>query len=202
MITVIGETNFAFDILFERDYASSHILKLAKQGKIKLVLPAFSLAELEGQALEIINNRKEKLNSFASILKEISRSKYSKDDAKSGLEIVKRLLESNKKDYKKIGAAIQKLSGYCYVIKYSPEIIASAELRFRQRKPPFKETDCKVYQSILQFLTKNKKEKVMFITKDRDDFDHPEIRNELKELDCELYFSSGDVIKRIMELTV
>jgi len=199
MITIIAETNFAFDILFERDRASGRILELAKDNEITLRLPVFSIAEVRGQVIEIVNNRKEKLELFRSFLKELSRSEYYRDEAKTCQSKIDLFLKLNQEDYRRAQEIIKILLDYCKIIDYSPITATKAELRFKEKRPPFKETDCKIYESILEFL-KEKEGKVLFLTKDKDDFDFPEIKKELESYDSEIYFSSDMCLKKINEL--
>ncbi|MCP4401693.1 MAG: hypothetical protein GY801_30885 [bacterium] len=87
------------------------------------------------------------------------------------------------------------------VIPFSAEISASAELRRLRQLAPFKSSDERIYESILHFARENQAPDVtmLFLTRDRSDFDHPYLHDELSELSVELLFSAGDCIRRIRE---
>jgi len=56
--------------------------------------------------------------------------------------------------------------------------------------------------AILQFARENQAPdlKMLFLTRDKTDFDFPYIRMELASLSVELFFSAGECIRRIREL--
>jgi len=67
---------------------------------------------------------------------------------------------------------------------------------------PFKQTDRKIYESILIFARANQNPslKMLFLTRDKSDFDFPYIREELVSTGVELFLSAGECIKRIREI--
>ncbi|MEK7396952.1 MAG: hypothetical protein AAB116_08455 [Candidatus Poribacteria bacterium] len=60
-----------------------------------------------------------------------------------------------------------------------------------------------IYESILEFAGLNQQSgiKMLFLTRDRSDFDFLHIKEELSSFNIEIFFSAGECIKRIVELT-
>ena len=88
------------------------------------------------------------------------------------------------------------------IIPFTSETMARSELRKLRQIAPFKETDRRIYESILIFVRENQSPnmKMLFLTRDENDFDFPYIREELASMDVELFFSAGRCIGRIREL--
>lgn len=88
------------------------------------------------------------------------------------------------------------------LIPFTPELMVKAELRRLKDVAPFKQTDRVIYESILEFAKLNKDSNIqmLFLTRDKNDFDFAFIREELGSLNIDLFFSAGECIKRIMEL--
>jgi len=87
------------------------------------------------------------------------------------------------------------------LISYTKTSSIRADLRFESSKPPLKETDCRIYESILDFIRNTREyDKIIFYTTDKEDFDHPEIHKELKKLKTEIYFDSEETVQRVHEL--
>jgi ABC-type branched-subunit amino acid transport system substrate-binding protein len=101
-------------------------------------------------------------------------------------------------------SAIEKknsLAETSYTITFSPESMARAEIRRLKNIAPFKPSDRIIYESILEYARwTSSRNKMLFLTRDKNDFDFPFIREELAFLNIEIFFSAGDCIKRFMEL--
>ena len=82
------------------------------------------------------------------------------------------------------------------------EIQARARLRTVARKPPFAENDCIIYESILWFVEQNQHVDLtmLFLTRNRRDFDYPAIHQELGDFGIELFFEPGDCVRSVREL--
>jgi hypothetical protein len=97
---------------------------------------------------------------------------------------------------------MRELEEIASIIPFTSEAMAKAELRELRQIAPFKQTDRKIYESILIFVRANQSPnvKMLFLTRDKNDFDFPYIRDELASMDVELFFSAGECIRRIREL--
>ncbi|MBM3237416.1 hypothetical protein FJZ31_14090 [Candidatus Poribacteria bacterium] len=109
---------------------------------------------------------------------------------------------SEEEELPTLHARIREFEETVSTIPYSAEITARAELRGLRPLAPFKQADRKIYESILQFARENQSPdlKMLFLTRDKTDFDFSYIRSELAFLSVELFFSAGECIRRIREL--
>jgi hypothetical protein len=176
-------------------------MKLATAGKIKIAIPEYSLAEVDGRASILLRERKKKLKESISLMNELSRSDYNKEyslNARDNLNALLSLIENEKRiNYE----TIDSIRSLCILIPHTPEIYIKAKLRDLSSKPPYKFNDCRIYSSIRDFARENKNNyKIIFLTKDRDDFDYEEIHKELNDLGVKLMFSSGDCVQEVMRL--
>ena len=198
---IIVESNFLFDIYLSRDRSSAYLMNLASKGKIKIAIPEYSLAEADGQEATLFYRRKKKLTESISLVKELSRSDYTKKYSLKAIENLTALLNAIDEERNINYETIKIIRDICIVIPHTPEIHVKAHLRDLSSKPPFKFNDCQIYSAALDFAGKNKEDyKIIFLTKDRDDFNYEEIHKELKDSGVKLMFSSGDCVKEVMRL--
>ncbi len=198
---IIAESNFLIDIGIARDRNSSYLMNLASTGKIKIAIPEYSLAEVDGRVSFILRERKKKLKESITLMNELSRSDYNKKYSSGAIENLNMLLNLLDKEKKFVDEAIKSIRDLCVVIPHTPEIHIKAALRDLSSKPPFKFNDCQIYLAALDFAGKNKNDcNIIFLTKDREDFDYPEIHDELNDNRVKLMFSSGECVKEVVEL--
>lgn len=134
-------------------------------------------------------------------MNELSRSEYNREYSSNATKNLNALLNLIDKEKEFVDEAIKSLKKLCLMIPHTPEIYLNAKLRDLSSKPPFKFNDCQIYSSVLDFASKSKDDqKIIFLTKDRDDFDYLEIHEELEALDVKLMFSSGNLVKEVMRL--
>jgi len=134
-------------------------------------------------------------------VKEISRRDYTKKHSLKALKNLNALLNAIDGERKINYETIKIIRDICVVIPHTPEIYIKAKIKDLSSKPPYKFNDCQIYYSVLDFASKSKgNDKIIFLTKDRDDFDYEEIHKELKDSGVELMFSSGDCVQEVMKL--
>jgi len=199
-LAVVVETNFIKAIGLEQDDSCVHLARLAAEKKIRLVVPEYALLETDATTFERIgfwNSEIQKINSILNALKQSKSLTSDVTKIKSSLKSIQNKLSSISKNTTEL---IKEFRKDALIIPYTKEIGFRAHRRFIQGKPPFKEPDSRIYESVLQFCRDNQDKELMFYTTDRDDFDHGGIHQELKELNCEIHFNSGEVVKRVREL--
>jgi len=198
-VLLIAETNWLTNIVLKQDTASAYLLALRAEGRIDLTVPEYSFYEADGIITEKLRGRQDSIKNFIPLLNEISRSnKY----LETCLEIkskLKSLMSDTKKESQDVNKILDKLKEMISQLPYSEKTSAKAKLRAISSKSPFKLSDCEIYESILDFLREEGREydNIIFYTADKEDFDHEEIHQELKELNCELHFNSGEVVQRV-----
>lgn len=201
-LVLIAETNFILDVAFEQSDECKRLLDFIHKSNISLVIPEYSFAESEGSILAKIQNRLSAIESALAALRQASRSDYSDlNDFIIKLQEYKDSIEQNERKL-----VIQRknfLEEISIVIPLTSDAMVKSELRSLKRIAPFKQTDRIIYESILEFAKQNQdlNIQILFLTRDKDDFDVSAIREELDALNIEIFFSAGECIKRIKELT-
>lgn len=200
-VLLLTETNFILDITFEQSQQCEQLLFLAREQGIQVVIPEYSFAEAEGNIGNTIQKRLSDIDSAISVLRQSARSAY-QDLAILINQLQQFKTRSEEEELPTLHARIREFEETVSTIPYSAEITARAELRGLRQLAPFKQADRKIYESILQFAKENQAPdlKMLFLTRDKTDFDFPYIRRELASLSAELFFSSGECIRRIREL--
>jgi hypothetical protein len=145
------------------------------------------------------DKRAYKVDEALSLLGQISQTEHHGELCENGRTILKDLKKSMSNDRSEIKMVLDKIKSMVRVIPYTSAASTRAELIFESARPPFKESDCRIYASILMFVEQIKEEYdlIMFYTEDQEDFNHPEIHDEFGGLGAEMVFESGMCIKRV-----
>ena len=200
-VIFLGETNFILDVAFQQDANCEYLFRLADEHRMQMVLPEYAVAEAEGTGVQRLLNQLRDLEPALSALRQFRRSAYHEvDDLIRGIE---QLAEKVKTiEIPLVVERISNLQQRAAIIPLTPEILLQVELREAKQIPPFKKGDIRIYESILKFAAENQGSGVtlVFLTRDRKDFDHLPIHAELQGVEVELFFSAGDCVRRIREL--
>jgi hypothetical protein len=199
---LIAETNFILDISFEQSKDCERLLNIIDKQGVKLTIPECAFAEAEGSIGNTIRNRIKAIDSALDALRQASRSAYHDiDDIIARLEKFKN--DAKKMEIESLHLKMRFLEDSAIVITFTPESMARSEIRRLKNIAPFKASDRMIYESILEFAKLNQRSgnKKFFLTRDKEDFNFDFIREELASLNIEIFFSAGECIKRIVELT-
>lgn len=194
------ETNFLLDIAFDQSPECKRLLFFAQEQGIPIIVPEYSFAEAEGNIARTLDQRLTSIDTTISILKQSARSAYQDvTDLISQLQQFK--ARSAAEERPLLHAKLTKMEEQVSIIPFSTKMATQAELRGLRQLPPWKPTDRNVYASILHFVRKNQMpdSSMLFLTRDKADFDFPSIHDELSSLSVELLFSAGECIRRIRE---
>jgi len=200
-LVLIAETNYVLDIAFEQSDECSRLLDFICKNGVKLVIPEYAFAEADGSILDKLRNRLTAIDLALTALKQASRSAYNTlDDFIIQLEQYKNEIERT--ELHLVQERKRELEKNSTLIPFTPELMVKAELRRLKDAAPFKQPDRVIYESILEFAKLNKDSNIqmIFLTRDKNDFNFTFIREELASLNIELFYSAGDCIKRFMEL--
>jgi hypothetical protein len=200
--TVFAETNFIFDCIFNRDVNAQYLLDLATQDRIEMCIPRFALAESKGQSEVIIQRRIDNLQIAIDNLRELRRSRHRVEEMNQLIDNLQGVINQLRQEIGIAKTSIDLIESTCEIIPYNMEIQARARLRVIGRQPPFAENDCVIYESILWFAEQNQALDLpmLFLTRNRRDFDYPSIHQELSELGIELFFEPGECVRRVRQL--
>jgi len=201
-IVVITETNWLESIVLFQNTAAAYLLELLDTNKIIIKVPEYSFHEAEGSLDKKLLNRVYKINDSLELLKQISRTRHYSQLCNQGRNTLKEIKKVSLDERKKIKEVLDELKSMVDIIPYTKTSSVKSDLRFESSKAPFKKSDCRIYESILEFLREEGSEydDIIFYTADKEDFDHEEIHHELEDLNCELHFNSGEVVQRVREL--
>ena len=195
---LIAETNWLENIILAQDSVSVYLMELARTGEIEIAVSEYSFHEADGSLNRKHNKRAYKVDEALSLLGQISQTEHHEELCENGRAILKDLKKSMSNDRSEIKRVLDKIKSMVRVIPYTSDASTRAELIFESARPPFKESDCRIYASILMFVEQIREayDLIMFYTEDKEDFDHHEIHDEFGDHGVEMAFESGLCVKR------
>ena len=198
-VLLIAETNWLENIVLAQDSASVYLMGLARTGKIEIAVSEYSFHEADGSLNRKHNKRAYKVDEALSLLGQIAQTEHHVGLCENGRATLKYLKKSMSNDRSEIKRVLDKIKSMVRVIPYTSDASTRAELIFESARPPFKESDCRIYASVLMFVEqiRDAYDLIMFYTEDKEDFDHPEIHDEFGGLGVEIMFESGMCVKRV-----
>ncbi len=200
-VLVIAETNWIEDIALAQDLRSAYLLQLKDEGKINIAVPAYSLHEADGSLDKKITKRVEEIDNFLHFLDRVAQSKPYESICSTVKNALKELKAKSLEERGEIKRVLNKIEMSVDVVPYTMTAALNADLRFESSRAPFKGADCRIYESILEYI-RNKGSEYdikVFYTADREDFDNEMIYTELEDIEVELYFDAGAVVERVYE---
>lgn len=195
-ILVVVETNFAVGYCMEQGHDFRYLLSLTSKHPLTVAIPEYSLREAKTTVLGKFRDSYEQLSHTRVLLREIGRSEYARDlvdNARTMLSGLVQLLETKQDSLKQ---ALNLIANRCIVIPHSPVAHVRGLMRYIGSEPPFKESDCEIYECILEFLRGevDNYDHAIVLTFDKEHFDNVEIRDELADIGVDLVFTVGDCI--------
>lgn len=190
---VYVESNFVLELAFlQEEYEScDSIITLAESHKIRLVIPAFSIAEPYEVLARRSIQRTELHRRLASEIRELSRSRPYIDVLNESREITSILIRSGEEEKRRLDTALSRILAYAGVVPIGAETLKAA-IEF-QKDLGLSPQDSIVYASVLDHLSSAAKEPKCFLNKNSKDFVNPNIQEQLVAYDCHLIttFTNG-----------
>jgi predicted nucleic acid-binding protein len=191
---VYVESNFVLELAYlqEEHQSCEEILNLAEEGKIGLVLPAYSVGEPYDSWVRRSKQRSELHERLSRELNELARSKPYLEIPNEFQGITKTLVESGEEEKERLDNAASRILETATVVPIEREVILAA-IAF-QKTRNLSPQDSIVYASVLSHLVSiSMEEPKCFITKNSKDFANPDIYTELETYGCKLLtkFSNG-----------
>ena len=202
-VLLVAETNWLENIVLAQDSTSAYLMRLSRTEKIDIAVPEYSFYEADGSLNRKIIKRAEKIDDALSLLGQIAQTEHYAELCERGRDILKELKQLTLDDRTEIKMVLDEIESMVKIIPYTSDVSTRAEIMFESSIPPFKEGDCRIYASILTFLEhiKEKYDLIMFYTEDKEDFDHLEICEGMRNLGVELVFGSGMCVEKIAKLS-
>jgi predicted nucleic acid-binding protein len=191
---VYVETNFVLELALLRDehQTCEVFLDLARQRKIDLVLPSFSIGEAYEAWSRRVKQRKDLWRRLDAELLELSRSKPYRDLPGKFETLTGWLNQSGEEEKLRVESALSDLLSVAEVAPLSLLTVRkAAELQVGLR---LSIQDSIIYASILDHLEQETKGAHCFITKNARDFLIPEIKAGLASRNCRLFARFGDAL--------
>ncbi|MFQ6055715.1 MAG: PIN domain-containing protein [Methanosarcinales archaeon] len=201
-VLLIVETNFIKNIVLKQDLNCAYLTDLAGQRKLDLAIPEYSLLESSSTTRIKLDKWNRNLINMINQLNEIARSRPFESLCLDIKNRIRELGENLKYLNQEMDTIINEFTSNCIIAPYTIDIWFKAHKRSIAKKPPYKDSDRSIYESILSYVADNKNSYniLIFYTSDKKDFDHQEIMDELTNMDVEIYFNSGEVVRRVHEL--
>ena len=186
-MNIYVETNFILELVFEQEQCASceKILELCEAQKAKLIIPAYSLAEPHEKLIRQKQERRRLQESLDKELRELSRAKSYKNRLDSIEDIRSLIVQSSQEIGENFAKYREYLLNIAEIIPLNTDILlqaASAEENYKLKDPQ----DAFVYVSVLKHLQENKPQQACFLNRNSQDFNDPDMVDELKSLNCRL----------------
>jgi hypothetical protein len=188
-VNVFVETNFVIELALEQQEATSceSLLQLARDRAITLLLPAYSFVEPH-ETLKRRHLDRETLRSRVSTeLTQLARSTPLAERVAASQEIVKLLVDSMEYETRRIEQVKQRIWTVAEILPLGLDDLQGAATW--QNVFDLSPQDAVVYACIRSRLERDKEDKSCFVSRNPADFDDPDLRKDLAELNCK-YFSS------------
>jgi predicted nucleic acid-binding protein len=184
-LIVYVETNFVLELAYLRPTSDScqRLLALARDGKIRIVVPAFALIEARIAWQRNIKRRNRLLLEVRAELGELSRSSPLSDIASQSQAFVSALVDTADQDRRRLESALEALRQQTTVLPTEPAIVPQAyvaELGFG-----LSPQDAIIYVTVLDHAGRREGSK-LFVTQNANDFRVPQIEEELSRNGCKL----------------
>lgn len=185
------ESNFVLELAFlqEEHETCQELLCLAEEGKLRLILPMFSLVEPYEVLVRRAKQRRDLHTRLTAELRELARSASYQTTIADSQEITALLLRSEAEEKQRLNDVVGRISKTASLIPLTAGVIGNATLF--QSKLGFSPQDAVVYASILADLA-HEQEIGCFITKNSKDFANPDIEQELMLYQCQLLWRFQD----------
>ncbi|HEX8691268.1 MAG TPA: hypothetical protein VF746_02410 [Longimicrobium sp.] len=190
---VYVESNFVLERALVRDEheACDRLLDLARAGRVRLLLPAFSVGEPYESWVRRSRRRLEVSSQLADELEELSRSKPYEKSVQEMQTVATLLTLSRDEEKARLDEAIKTTLDVAELIPIDAEVARSAVSV--QHETGLSPQDAIVYASVLRHLAAAETGDKCFLTKNTRDFYKPRIRGQLAGHGCRLLtrFSDG-----------
>ena len=189
---VYVESNFVLEIaaVQEQHDACEEILKLGERGTIRLVLPAFSVAEPYDVVQRRSSERKHLQDQLSKQLAQLSRTATLAERLRNAADIAALLTESSREERSRLDDALIRVLGVAEVIPVGAVTLRAAIRAQAERE--LAAQDSIIYASVMEHLGSSPPGARCFLNRNAKDFLTPAIQEDLKRFDCRLISSFRD----------
>ena len=194
-MNIYVETNFVLELAFEQEQSESceQILQLAETEQVKLILPAYSLAEPHEKLNRQATKRKKLQNELNIELRQLSRSKTYNSRIESIRDLVRLIAQSNEEEWQRFVLYRDRLLNYAEFIALDLKVLQTA-VSFEELYN-LNSQDAIVLASVISHLQITKPNRACFLNKNTKDFDSPDVVQALLELSCRMIFRFDHMLR-------
>ena len=187
-MNIYVETNFVLELTFEQKQSKSceKIIQLSESKQVKLILPAYSLAEPHEKLNRQATNRKKLQDSLNIELRQLSRSKTYNSRIESIRDLERLIVQSNEEEWQRFILYRDRLLNCAEFISLDINVLQVA-VSF-EKLYDLKSQDAIVLASVMSHLDRDKPNQACFLNKNSKDFDSPDVVQELQKLNCRMIF--------------
>jgi predicted nucleic acid-binding protein len=188
-VNVFVESNFVLEIALEQQEqaACERLLELAADGSIRLFVPAYSFVEPHETFTRRHRDRETLRSHITNELAQIARSASLAERARASQEVVALMAESVEYESRRLQEAKERIWLVATILSIDADVVQRAP--DCQANFDLSPQDAVVYASIRGYLTTDHDDTSCFVSRNPKDFDDPDLRRELTDLNCR-YFSS------------
>jgi hypothetical protein len=186
-MNVYVESNFVLEQALEQEQCESceELLRIAATGSIRLVIPAFSLAEPHITLMHKQNERSRLSAELQKQLSELGRSKPYREASSSFSELTALLIGSAEREGAGLQGAVDGMLKAAEVIPLDSDVFYQAA--GIQVALDMSVQDSIVLASVLRHLVKTGPPESCFLNRNTKDFDDPNVREMLDEFGCKFF---------------
>lgn len=188
---VYFETNFVLELalLQEQHESCSKLLSLSEQDVVEMAMPVFCVAEAYETLIRRSKQRMRLAQDLINELRQLARSQPYKSEIDAFQNITGLLVRSTQEEDARLAQALDRMLKCTTLIILDANVLSSAG----QARSLFKlqPQDSIVYASIAHHLASSRGESC-FLNRNKNDFDDPDIEEDLKKLGCKVLFSFDD----------
>jgi predicted nucleic acid-binding protein len=185
-VNVYVESNFVLDLaLLQEQHASCEdLLRLCEEGRIQLVIPAYSLAEPYETLTRRHRQRKRMKTELDDELRQLARTTTYAHQLSGFQHLTALLIDSADEEAKRLESVCARLLQTAEVIPLAASmLIAATQYQHTHGLSP---QDALVYAAVLGHLKQHQAPQSCFLNRNAKDFDDPDLVAELNVYNCKL----------------
>jgi predicted nucleic acid-binding protein len=194
MINVYVESNFILEILLEQEDKSDcdSILFLAKNAIINLIIPEFAISEVFET---VVRNAKNRISLAEKLSYDLNKfgAFYSSEEYTTFTEKIISFGDSMESMLISLEKLLGNILECAELIPISKDVVLNSFGTNKLKSPQ----DSIIYSSVIEHLNKKKSNINCFINKNSKDFDDPDVKKRIKDLDCKAIFQFNTGLRYI-----
>lgn len=185
-MNIYVESNFVLELVFEQEHCRECelLLELSEQGKCRLVIPAYCLAEPHEKLFRQAKSRRELQQSLETELRQLARTGAYTARITSIRDIASLFVQSIEQERQRFNAFRDRLLTSADIIPLTAEVLREASIL----EVPYDLTaqDALVFGSVLTHLRLGIRQVSCFLNRNSRDFDNPTLVQELERHGCKM----------------